>query len=129
MTTKPLTRKPPQTTEQETELVKEAVLLPVLLAMVQRDVNRLQEQSLKLSLPNVVVLQRMLEAVHEDLLLVKRKLKMSGIRIFSEVKDANGIRCGYLCRENRGTFTMSRSMVKAEVSILAGKYVGTRTVS
>lgn len=127
MTANVLTRKPAQTTREETELVTEATLLPVLLTMIRRDLDKVKTSGNKLSLPNVVVMQRVLEMVHIDLLRVKQELRKSGIRIYSEVKDSEGIRCKYLCREHRGTLTMSRQIVKAEIGILAGKYVHART--
>ncbi|GIP33967.1 hypothetical protein [Paenibacillus sp. J2TS4] len=126
MTTRTLVRKPPHTTLEESELVKEAVLLPVLLTMIRRDMDRMQDQANKLCLPNIVVMQRVLEMIQIDLVKLKQRLRSAGIRIYSEVKDAQGIRCKYICRENRGSLTMSRSMVKAEISIIAGNYVHMR---
>ncbi|WP_010274726.1 hypothetical protein [Paenibacillus senegalensis] len=128
MTVHVMHRKPAQTTREETELVTEATLLPVLLTMIRRDLDKANNSpSAKLSLPQAVVLQRMLEMIHLDLIRVKKQLRKNGIRIYSEVKDAEGIRCKYLCREHRGNLTMSRQRVKVELGILAGKYVHART--
>ncbi|MFD0869928.1 Uncharacterised protein [Chlamydia abortus] len=129
MTTNTLVRKPQHITMEESDLVKEAVLLPVLLTMIRRDMDRMQNSSAsphRLCLPNIVVMQRMLEMIQIDLVQLKQRLRSAGIRIYIEVKDAQGIRCKYICRENRGSLTLSRSMVKAEISILAGNYVHSR---
>ncbi|WJH34488.1 hypothetical protein MJA45_18950 [Paenibacillus aurantius] len=119
-------RKPPQPTESEAALVRKYVLLPVLLTMLQRDIDAVTRSALKVSLPYIVIMQRMMDTVREDLSRVRSGLGKAGIRIYTEEKNAKGIQCKYVCRGYHESFTMSRDSVKAEVSLLAGQYVDAR---
>lgn len=120
-----LTR-PPVPTLSERKLVKHYLLLPILLTMLQRDIDAIKQASLRISLPHVMVAERMMEAVRQDLSRIRQSLGRSGIRIYSENKDASGLTCKYVCRGYHENFALSRSDVKTEVSELAGHYMDVR---
>lgn len=119
-------RKPPLPTESEYTLVKKYILLPILLTMLQKDLDAVTGSLLKVSLPYVVVLQMTMEAAREELAGVRRNLGKAGIRIYTEDKNAKGILCKFVCRGYHKSINMNRSEVRAEVSLLAGQYVDSR---
>ncbi|WP_438432076.1 hypothetical protein [Gorillibacterium sp. sgz500922] len=121
--------RPSVPTASEQQLVKHYVLLPVLLTMLQQDIDTIRDSSVRISLPHVVVIQRMMDSVREDLARIRGKLGLAGIRIYSEDKNADGISCRYVCRGYRETYRISRAEVKTEIGLLAGRYVEARSSS
>lgn len=123
-----LTR-PPVPTATEKQLVKHYVLLPVLLTMLQRDIDAIRDSAVRISLPHIVVIQRMMDSVREDLARIRGNLGLAGIRIYSEERNSEGVSCRYVCRGYRETFHMTRDDVKTEIGLLAGHYVEARSSS
>ncbi|WP_058303544.1 hypothetical protein [Gorillibacterium timonense] len=116
-------------TATEKQLVKHYVLLPVLLTMLQQDIDAIRDSAVRISFPHIVVIQRMMDSVREDLSRIRANLGLAGIRIYSEERDSEGISCRYVCRGYRETFRMPREDVKTEISLLAGRYVEARSSS
>jgi hypothetical protein len=115
--------RPPYPTAAEKNLVKQYVLLPVLLTMLQRDLDAISRSSLRISLPHVVVIQRMMDSAREDLNRTRHNLGRAGIRIYTEKKNAEGILCKFVCRGYHETVSLSRKEARSEVDILAEKYI------
>ncbi|MEO3944225.1 hypothetical protein [Gorillibacterium sp. CAU 1737] len=123
-----LTR-PPVPTSAEQQLVKHYVLLPVLLTQLQQDLDAIHASTIRISLPHVVVLQRMMDSVRVDLRRIRANLGLAGIRIYSEERGEEGLSCRYVCRGYRETFRLSRENVATELGLLAGHYIDARSAS
>ncbi|WP_040951551.1 hypothetical protein [Gorillibacterium massiliense] len=121
--------RPPVPTAAEKHLVKQYVLLPVLLTILQRDMDAIGQSSLRISLPHIQVIQRMMDSIKEDLIRVRQSLGRAGIRIYTEKKNANGVTCKFICRGYHETVALSREDTRSEVSRMANKYAGTPSSS
>jgi hypothetical protein len=114
---------PLRPTLKESGIVKEYLLLPILLTMLQRDIDTIAESTLKVSLPYIGVMRKIMDTVRSDLLRIRKSLGGAGIRIYAEDKNASGVLCKYVCRGFHKTLSLTREEVRAEVSLLAGKYM------
>ena len=114
--------RPPLPSAAEKLLVKQYVLLPILLTILQRDLDAVGESSLRISLPHIRVIQRMMASVRDDLIRVRHSLGRAGIRIYTEKKNAGGVMCKFICRGYHETVSLTREDTRTEISQLAGKY-------
>ncbi|MCL6457504.1 MAG: hypothetical protein K6T85_05805 [Gorillibacterium sp.] len=114
--------RPPVPTHSERKLVKQYLLLPILLTMLQLDIDAIQKASLRISFPHVVVLERMMGSIRHDLSHIRQSLGLAGIRIYSEDTHVIDVTCKYICRGYHETFALSRNDVKTEVDLLASHY-------
>ena len=118
--------RPPAPTHSERKLVKQYLLLPILLTMLQQDIDAIRQAALRISPPHIVVIERMMESVRQDLSRIRQSLGLASIRIYSEDKNTDGVTCKYVCRGYHETFALSRTDVKSEVGLLAGRYIDPR---
>ncbi|MBP1995655.1 hypothetical protein [Paenibacillus eucommiae] len=103
-------------TEEDLQLVKEFVLLPILLDMLERDINRLKSCSDGVIFNHVIFYLR--EVDHSILLetqQVKASMRKRDVKILSTETNALGIEIDYKVRGYNHHFKMLRSLVKAEL--------------
>lgn len=105
----------PMETEKEILLVKERLLLPVILDVLERDVRTLEAVNLKMRSVYVRNLRAVQDIVTEELSRNRRRLKECGIRVYEENRTAQELQAGYVCRGYHRRFSMLWSLVKAEI--------------
>lgn len=115
-------RKPAQPAESEKQLVRQYVLLPVLLSILQRDIDTLTQSAVKVRLPYYVVVRRIMDTIREDLSAIRKQLGLNGIRIYTEAKSQEGIRCKYVCRGYHEELFLSREVTLTALNRLAERY-------
>ncbi|CAH0120130.1 MULTISPECIES: hypothetical protein [unclassified Paenibacillus] len=105
----------PQQTEEDFLLVKQYVLLPILLDVLERDINVLG--TVRLKMPEVYInhLRQVQDQTHKDLVRIRNRLKTRGIRVYEENRTANGIEALYLCRGYHRKLSMLWSVVKSDI--------------
>ncbi|MBC8079511.1 MAG: hypothetical protein H7X86_04150 [Gorillibacterium sp.] len=108
--------------------MKQYLLLPVLLTMLQRDIDAIRQATPQINLSHIVVVvaERMMDFIRQDLARIRQSLGLAGIRIYSEDKNSTGITSKYVCRGYHETIALSRSDVKTEVNLLVGHYSDSR---
>lgn len=107
--------KPPLQTEKDLTLVKEYILLPIILDVLERDVKVLETAQLKMSVIYVKTLRCIQDKVIADLVLLRKRLRECGIKIYEQHRTQSGIEAEYLCRGYHHTFSMLWGLVKAEL--------------
>ncbi|MNW63171.1 hypothetical protein D3C74_413520 [compost metagenome] len=114
--------KQPKTSE-DMSYVKMYILLPLILTAFERD-KKVAEKSFKTPRPYIVLIDAAINKVEIDLKEVRRKFRMSGIKVYEETRTEIGIDARYLCRGYHHDFSMLLSFIKAESSVLMEKYLG-----
>ncbi|GIP38114.1 hypothetical protein J31TS4_13940 [Paenibacillus sp. J31TS4] len=101
--------------EADQARIKELVLLPILLTLLERDRRAVESSSLKMKEAYLAWLERAADAVHRDLAAIRRSLKEKKISLYLEAKDESGIRYLYVYRGYQDRMFLRWEYVKAEV--------------
>ncbi|MEI7027487.1 hypothetical protein [Paenibacillus sp. y28] len=109
---------------EDMQLVKDYLLLPVLLEVLERDMSILQTLKLKMPAPYVRTLRGVQDQVTSDLASVRTRLRQRGVKVYEERRTAAGIEAMYLCRGYHYPFSMLWSLIKAEVEQRLNRYLG-----
>lgn len=114
----------PWQTEEEAEMVKRAVLLPVLLDLLERDRQALADIPLKVPQIYRGFIGLVQTAAMDELVQVRKSMRRHGIKVYEERRTNFGLEARYLCRGYRYEFDMLWGLVKAEIFQLLGEYSG-----
>lgn len=112
----------PLQTEVDFTLVKQYMLLPVILDVLERDMKTIGTASLKMPSIYVRHLRQVQNRVHEDLRRTRKQLRVHGLKIYEEKRTTLGIEVLYLCRGYHHSFSMLWSLIKAEVERYLSEY-------
>jgi hypothetical protein len=114
---------PPLLTKEELEMVKEAVLFPVMLDEIQNDIEKIKRINLKLDLLFVVSLQNIQNRICKDNRALKTMLRERGIRIYDERRTSLGIEAEYKCRGYHHQLSLLWSVIRADILQKASHYM------
>lgn len=114
---------PPLLTKEELEMVKEAVLFPVMLDEIQNDIEKIKRINLKLDLLFVVSLQNIQKRIFKDNRALKTMLRERGIRIYDERLTSLGIEAEYKCRGYHHQLSLLWSVIRADILQKASHYM------
>jgi hypothetical protein len=105
----------PLLTEDELLLVKEYVLLPIILDVLERDIKLFSVMPFKMSVVYMKSLRSVQDEIFKDMYRLRKELGKHGIKVYEQRRTKLGIEAEYLCKGYRHTFSMLWSLVKAEV--------------
>jgi hypothetical protein len=105
----------PVETEEDLRLVKEFVLLPVLLDVLERDIRTLESVKLKMDAIYVAALRRVQDQIAADTAQLRQKMRERGIKVYEQQRTASGIEARYACRGYHRSFSMFWDLVKVEL--------------
>jgi len=114
----------PWQTQEEAEIVKQYVLLPLLLDALERDRRILASASLKLPQVYKGLIGLLQNAATADLTQVRQSMREHGLKVFEERRTNLGIEARYLCRGYTYEFSMLWGLVKAELISRLYSYLG-----
>lgn len=114
----------PWQTQEEAELIKQYVLLPLLLDALERDRRALASASLKLPQVYKGLIGLLQNAATADLARVRQSMREHGLKVFEERRTKFGIEARYLCRGYTYEFSMLWGLVKAELISRLCAYLG-----
>jgi hypothetical protein len=109
--------KPNMITEEELNMVKLAVMLPIIMSTLEHDITKMKEAGLKTPTVYVANLKRMQGYVMDDIKTVKRDMRNRGIKISEEGKTTNGYKAKYLCRGYNHELIIGQNILKSLVVI------------
>jgi len=111
-------------TEMDFTLVKQYILLPILLDVLERDINAINVAPLKMTIVYIKMLQQAQEHVHDDLVRVRKQMRSHGLKVYEENKTKLSVDAQYTCRGYHHSFSMLWSLVKSELETLLSGYLG-----
>ncbi|MGP0585833.1 hypothetical protein [Paenibacillus timonensis] len=114
----------PWQTQEEAEIIKQYVLLPLLLDALERDRRILASASLKLPQVYKGLIGLLQNAATADLTQVRQSMREHGLKVFEERRTNLGIEARYLCRGYTYEFSMLWGLVKAELISRLYTYLG-----
>ncbi|AJS57888.1 hypothetical protein [Paenibacillus sp. IHBB 10380] len=109
-------------TTEEINMMKDFVLLPIMHSIIMRKAREIERSSEMLRVLYTKVAQLLAKNMYTDLSKVKRSLLEKNIRVFEEEKDDQMVRYRYIYRNYEDSFVITRSYMRAEVSMRIGRY-------
>ena len=118
----PQSKEPP--TRQEFEMMREYILLPVILHIVEKKILEVEGSPQMLKLLYSTAAKVLARHIREDMQKSKKILHERSIRVFEDTKIDGELTYHYICRGYEDRFTMTREFMRAEISVRIGRYVG-----
>lgn len=116
-------KKPIAPSKEELEAIREYVLLPMLLSILEKNKAEIDRSTYSLKPLFVVAANIIQDLITKDLYAVRKLLRERSIKIFEdEVIDSN-LRYKYICRGFEDKFVLIRDVARAELTTRLGKYV------
>ena len=114
--------RPPAPSDDELEAVKRYVLLGIAVRILDHDIRVVGSAKLKLPRFYESILRGMQDRVLLELAALRRMFRSSGIKVYEERKEAEGLTAAYVCRGYHHHFSMPWSFVRAEAERLLKRY-------
>ncbi|MHA6483612.1 hypothetical protein ACX1C1_17125 [Paenibacillus sp. strain BS8-2] len=114
---------PPIQTEEELEFVKRYVLLGIVMRILDHDIRAIGVSGMKLPRFYESVLRAVQDRVLLDLAAARKQFRESGIKVYEERREKDGLHAQYVCRGYHHRFFMLWGFVKAESERLLKGYM------
>ena len=114
--------RPPLQSDDELEAVKRYVLLGIAVRILDHDIRVVDSSRLKLPRFYESVLRGLQDRALLELAALRRMFRTTGIKIYEERKEPDGLTAAYVCRGYHHHFTMPWSFVRAEAERLLKRY-------
>jgi hypothetical protein len=121
--------RPQKMANDELILVKKSLLYPIILDVLTHDTKNMQITGVKIPMVYNTLFkmkqQQAIQEVTQELSVLKREMKIRGIKILTEKRTKLSIEAQYLCRGYPYQFSMLWGFVKAEVQRKLSAYFDT----
>ncbi|MFC5450103.1 hypothetical protein [Paenibacillus aestuarii] len=114
-------------TEVETFLIREYVMLPFLIKIVENNLDKMKSGDYGRPLQELYIgiTTKMIDRINADLTIVRKSLRDLRIKIWEDKSKAgvgNAIYYRYVCRGYEHELAILREQAKAELGTRLGKY-------
>lgn len=108
----------------ETKLVKDYTLLPLLLDVLENDRSILSRADLKTPELTNVIIDHLQQAALADLTQVRRNMRDRGLKVYEDRRTKLGIEIEFLCRGYHHNLSMLWGLIEAEIEQRSYNYLG-----
>ncbi|OXM85840.1 hypothetical protein [Paenibacillus rigui] len=115
-----LKREPP--TKKELELMRDCILLPVALHIVEKNRRTIEMSSQTLKTVYAAAAKILAGHIRGDVQKFKKMLVEQNIRLYEHSKEESQLVYRYVCRGHEDTVVMTKDFIRAEVSVRIGRY-------
>jgi hypothetical protein len=105
----------PLLSKEELRMVKEAVIFPVMLDVIQSDMEKVSGVGIRLDLLIIASLKQVQVQLFKDHHTLKVELRQRGIKIITDRRTALGIEAEYLCRGYQHQLSLLWGVVRTEI--------------
>lgn len=110
-------------TREELGLIRDSILLPVVLTMIDRHGKELSYSVNPLRKLYAATTQELMHRVHNELAAVNRQLRERKIKVIKDDQLDSDLHYKYICRGYEEQFIMTRDVAKASISTMIGKHI------
>lgn len=110
-------------TYEDSQLVYELMLLPIVLTVLNRDLHAIEQSTIRMKRIYTDLLSKAMDAVHSDMVKTNKEMKKKGIKIYEEFRNDLGITCKFVCRGWHSEAMLIWSLVKMEVETRIRRYL------
>lgn len=108
---------PQEVTLTELIMVKNCIIYPVILDVLERDIGKMKLMDLKIPFVYIGNLKHVQAQITRELIDIKRELRKHGIRIIAQSRSVNGIKAEYICRGYQHQLSFLPSVIRSCVTI------------
>jgi len=116
-------------TADDLRLVKESILLPVVMDVLEADIKRLSESNLRMTTVYIEMLKTLQQMVIADMYSVKQRMRKHGIKVYPQRRTKQCLEADYLCRGYHNKISLLWGLVKSDVQLTLCKYMGINLTS
>jgi len=114
----------PLRTEEEVEMIKQYILLPLMLDVLESDRESLESVKLKASQVYGGIIRLLQAYTTAELAQVRRDIREHGMKVYEERRTELGIEARYLCRGYTYEFSLLWGVANAEIKQRFFNYLG-----
>ncbi|MBT2759945.1 hypothetical protein [Paenibacillus sp. ISL-20] len=111
-------------TNEDIRLVKYYLIYPVILDVLQRNIEQIKSGNWKLPDVFTTHLKLIQKKVNKEYFELRQEMRSRGIKVFEEKRDQKGISAKYLCRGYRYEMSLLWMLVKSETRIKLANMFG-----
>ncbi|MEC0310207.1 hypothetical protein P4H67_25970 [Paenibacillus lautus] len=108
----------------ESKLVKDFILLPLLLDGLENDRRILCAAALKMPAISNALIDRLQKAALADLAQVRKNMRQNGLKVYEDRRTRLGVEVDFLCRGYHHKLSMLWGLVEAEIEQRSYTYLG-----
>ncbi|MFF2088879.1 hypothetical protein [Paenibacillus sp. NPDC058174] len=115
----------PVPTKEELEFIRDFVLLPMMLSIVEKNLRDIELSSYTMKPLFIRASFAVVRLIENDLAAVRKELQMRKIQVFQDELESEGgaIHYRFVCRGYEDRFSMIREVARAQISIRIAKYI------
>ena len=110
-------------TKEELEMIRDSIILPFMLDMIENERNKLERDTQPLRGLFLAANEKLMNTIHSELVRVKKELRERKIKVVEDGRELGELRYRYWCRGYEDTFMMVKYVVKSELSVRFGKAI------
>lgn len=109
---------------EESKLVKDFILLPLMLDVVENDRGILSAGALKMPAITNAIIDRLQKAALADLAQVRKNMRERGLKVYEDRKTHLGVEVEFLCRGYHHKLSILWGLIEAEIEQRSFTYLG-----
>jgi hypothetical protein len=109
-------------TKQEIEMMRDSIILPMALGIVEKNSREVAMSSLTLKVLFSSAAQILAKQIRADVQKSKKVLVERDIQVMEESKDDTELIYRYVCRGHEARFVMTKDFMRAEIGVRIGRY-------
>jgi len=111
-------------TKEELVMIRDAVMLPMMLDIADRNRQQIERSSHTLKALYSKAVLVVMDEISSDLAKVRKELRQRNIKVIEDGQRDQVIYNRFICRGYEERFGMVREVVKAEIGVRFGEYIG-----
>lgn len=117
--------KPPthRQSSEEYTMVRDYILLPHMLTMVQKSIDDVRNSSNLLKRLYVTAAQVVMDRISKDLYALRREMSRRNIKVFEDEQADLVVYHRFVCRGYEDRFGMTRDVMRSEISLRLSRYI------
>ncbi|WP_088832760.1 hypothetical protein [Paenibacillus tyrfis] len=117
------TKKAQVPTREELEMIRDSVLLPIMLTMIEKNGKEITLSVNPLRKLYAAATLALMNRVHSELAAVNRELRDRKIKIFKDDREDTDLHFRYICRGYEDRFSIMRDVARASISMKIGQHI------
>jgi hypothetical protein len=109
-------------TTEEITMIRDYILMPHMMTMVQREMDKIRQNGGILKRINLILAQVLMNMISKDMYELKRKLAKANIKILNDEQEEMTIFYHFICRGYQERFGIVKDVMRAEISVRLGRY-------
>jgi hypothetical protein len=109
--------------EGELEMLREFILLPIVLTVLERDKKVIEKSELKTKYPYIEAINTAMRRITKELGKINEQMQRKNLRVPKQVQTDFGIECIFWRKGQTDIFQMNWDLVRAETEIRMIAYI------